>query len=181
MDSQHPWSLNKHMQCDNYTGYSSIPIITGWLECYQLIIMPMQKNYSTNVNANCTPCLKKSCADLFCQNLGGKFPPILILFWQADGKISVTWQETYCFCPVRLLENRTAETEFWFLNFEVSSVSRKLIPDIFVGFRTPIHFSSITLRLGYSGLGESSKANLGVVVAELLETGARAPFPLLNQ
>ena len=41
-------------------------------------------------------------------------------------------------CGSQFFENRTAEMEFWFLNFEVGSVFRKPIPDIFTGFRTPL-------------------------------------------
>jgi len=42
--------------------------------------------------------------------------------------------------PKSVFENQTAETEFWFLNYEVISVPflEKLISDIFIGFRTPL-------------------------------------------
>jgi len=42
-------------------------------------------------------------------------------------------------CQSRFFENRTAETEFLVLNFEVVLVFRIVpIPDIFIGFRTPL-------------------------------------------
>jgi len=42
-------------------------------------------------------------------------------------------------CQSRFSENQTAETEFsFFLNFEVGSVFRKPISDIFIGFRTSL-------------------------------------------
>jgi len=44
-----------------------------------------------------------------------------------------SWKREYQF-----FENRTVETEFAFLNFEVGSVFRKPLSEILIGFRTPL-------------------------------------------
>jgi len=42
----------------------------------------------------------------------------------------------------RFLKTEWRKQSFWFLNFEISSASRKPISEIFIGFRAPLFISS---------------------------------------